>query len=732
MKTVLKSSFRKYSRIWLETQRCTGHEFYLLWRICSSYISKQQDVWKKGMRARRSTKVTTKRILSQHLGIPEVYMFLRRVLNSVIPNELVGKANKKKLDKCIKQFLKLGKYDKFSVAELKVKQMKVENISWLANIASKTEQLHLLSQVIVWIFEDYIMVLLQSFLYITETAHHRNRLLYFRKRDWLRLHMRGLDALLKKKMLVPITQTDALRQLTEGTALGVASLRFLPKFKSLRPVVNLGKRPPSMCKQTLPINKQLLNQLNILNYHVERNPAIVGFAIFGMEKVYPIWKQFASYYQGQESCRPLYFAKVDVATCFEDINQEKMFSIIKDIIQKEEDYQIRKYVTMHVSGGQVKRTFRRKASALLEFNPNFTNFVKERVEKESLTNIIFIDQVTSQSEKSSNLLQQLKSHLSNNLIKVGRRYYHQTSGISQGSILSTMLCNIYYGCLEKELFPPLERQELLMRIVDDSLFVTPYKERAVDFLSHMFKGLPDYNLHVNPEKVLLNFPLEQKDIGTFPMTHTNWFPWCGMLFNSVTLQAGIDYCRYAGISVVDTMSFDLTLNPLMTLKSKLLSALKPKSHAIYMDTELNTAEIVVTNIFKIFLLNALKFHSYQRRLPHELHSTYQGTFFIDLLMALGGYFYHQTSAYLTKKDLQPDVFNVSKDVVMWICLQGFSVVLKQNTNGWQYQTLRRVLNQQHVLVNARLESQEKGLPAVLLKVCGDQLPIELLDHFLSI
>ncbi|XP_021378812.1 telomerase reverse transcriptase-like isoform X2 [Mizuhopecten yessoensis] len=702
-------------------------------RIRKQSYGKQGPIWmnQRKVGKRCSQKVSTKRILSQHLGINEIYMFLRRVFFHVIPNELLGKANKKMLHKCLKLFLKLGKYDKFSMAELNVEKMKVERVPWLADIVSRPEQIHLLSQVVYWIFKDYIMVLLKSFLYITETAHHRNQLLYFRKRDWLRLHMRGLNTLLNKKMMLPVPKTEALKQLAEGDTLGVSNLRFLPKMKSLRPIVNLGRRPPPGCKQTIPINKQLLNLLNILSYHKEKDPVLVGSAIFGLDKVYPLWKQFVSPYQqrGQErsDIKQLYFVKVDIATCFEDIDQEKLFSIIKNIIQKDDDYQIRKYVTMHVAGGQVKRTFKRKASSLLEFNPNFTNFVKERVEKDGFTNIMFVDQVVTQSESSVHLLQQLKSHLSNNLVKVGKRYYLQASGISQGSVLSTILCNMYYGHMEKELFPLLEGEELLMRIVDDSLFVTPHKNRAVDFLNLMFKGIPDYNLRVNTDKVLLNFPLSLDDRVTFPVTQTDWFPWCGMLFNTKTLQASMDFSRYAGICVADTMSFDLSRDPLMTLKHKLLNALKPKSHVIYMDTELNTTEIVVTNIFKIFVLNAMKFHSYQRRLPHKLHLTYQKKFFIELLIDLGSYFYHQTRTCLTKKGSLPGVFNIHKDVVLWLCFKGFSVVLQKNGNGWQYKDFRRALNQEHRIINSRLELQEKGLSDVLLKVCGEQVPDEFMD-----
>ena len=68
------------------------------------------------------------------------------------------------------------------------------------------------------------------------------------------------------------------------------------------------------------------------------------------------------------------------------------------------------------------------------------------------------------------------------------KYYIQTGGISQGSVLSTLLCSIYYADMEREFFNITE-DELLMRIVDDYLYVTPSQESAVKFLDLMLKGM---------------------------------------------------------------------------------------------------------------------------------------------------------------------------------------------------------------------------------------------------
>lgn len=54
----------------------------------------------------------------------------------------------------------------------------------------------------------------------------------------------------------------------------------------------------------------------------------------------------------------------------------------------------------------------------------------------------------------SSIINLLTKHLNNNLIIYGNKYYIQKKGIPQGSILSNLLCNIYYGTIEKQYILP--------------------------------------------------------------------------------------------------------------------------------------------------------------------------------------------------------------------------------------------------------------------------------------
>jgi len=62
--------------------------------------------------------------------------------------------------------------------------------------------------------------------------------------------------------------------------------------------------------------------------------------------------------------------------------------------------------------------------------------------------------INCQIAKKDGILALIKEHLSNHVVVAKRRFgpqlLVQDTGIPQGSVLSTMLCNFYYGDVEKQ------------------------------------------------------------------------------------------------------------------------------------------------------------------------------------------------------------------------------------------------------------------------------------------
>jgi telomerase reverse transcriptase len=68
----------------------------------------------------------------------------------------------------------------------------------------------------------------------------------------------------------------------------------------------------------------------------------------------------------------------------------------------------------------------------------------------------------------------------------------QQQGIPQGSVLSTILCSFFYGHMEHTHLGDFAsaRHSVLLRFVDDYLFVTTSEKRAIAFVETMHRGTP--------------------------------------------------------------------------------------------------------------------------------------------------------------------------------------------------------------------------------------------------
>ncbi|KAJ3251667.1 hypothetical protein HDU77_005722 [Chytriomyces hyalinus] len=181
----------------------------------------------------------------------------------------------------------------------------------------------------------------------------------------------------------------------------------------------------------------------------------------------------------------LYFVKADIVQCFDNINQEMLMDIIKDAIH-EEEYLVHKYSKAYANVGKIKKRFCRVAKNSAEF----TQFsVLARQLSSALRNVILTDGVLHSFEERDCLLALLEEHICNNLVKMGMKFYKQVRGIPQGSVLSTLLCSLYLSHMEKSKIKNIMScNDLLLRLVDDFLFITPSKEKAIQFTQLLHEG----------------------------------------------------------------------------------------------------------------------------------------------------------------------------------------------------------------------------------------------------
>lgn len=115
------------------------------------------------------------------------------------------------------------------------------------------------------------------------------------------------------------------------------------------------------------------------------------------------------------------------------------------------------------------------------------------------------------------LVEELRRFVFSHTVRQGRRVFRQIQGIPQGAIVSSLLCDLYYGALETE------RPPLAIRYVDDALAVCESRAQAS-------KVVDAYGDAVHPTKSSATFPHPRTT------TMSSELAFCGIGIDVATLE----------------------------------------------------------------------------------------------------------------------------------------------------------------------------------------------------
>ncbi|RWA12419.1 hypothetical protein EKO27_g2666 [Xylaria grammica] len=449
----------------------------------------------------------------------------------------------------------------------------------------------------------------------------------------------------------------------------------------MRPITNLRKRVPirGSPKELGPgVNKILAPIID---------PGKMGSALFSVGDIYKRMKHFKS----RTSISParFYFAKVDVQSAFDTIPQAAIVSLLNSIPQQRQ-YRISKYleVSPSIAAQENGRNFKtkpvKKWPSLAVKDDDHSTFI-QRLENEQNTkkrNTVFVDLYQKQYE-TSELLRLVASHIQQNLIKVGKKYYRQKQGIPQGSILSSTLCNYFYADLEVHVLSFLNSDDcMLLRLIDDFLLITTDKSKAIQFIQVLHQGVPEYGVTVNPRKSLINFDLVIDGRKVSRLEDGEHFPYCGTLINTRTLDItrASNQDQDQDQAIYDSLTVEFSRTPGQTFRRKVLNAFKIQSHIIFFDTKLNSVPTMLNNVYRAFRETATKMWAYTRCLPVPKQPS--PGIVIKTIQRLA------ETAYLllvskTRKLRYPDyVCDVKKYEVSWLAYSAFIQVLSRKQSNY--------------------------------------------------
>lgn len=158
---------------------------------------------------------------------------------------------------------------------LTIKQ--ISNLTWLRppnqpadgkmSASDFAKRKELLAELLYYLFDSFLIPLISSNFYVTESSTYRNRLLYFRHDVWQKLSEPAL-ASLRTSMFEEVGQSKARKTLS-NMSIGTGRVRLLPKDTGLRPIINLKRRVLTNRNGRLilgkSVNKILTPAFHVLN-----------------------------------------------------------------------------------------------------------------------------------------------------------------------------------------------------------------------------------------------------------------------------------------------------------------------------------------------------------------------------------------------------------------------------------------------------------------------------------
>ncbi|QDS67468.1 hypothetical protein FKW77_000863 [Venturia effusa] len=507
----------------------------------------------------------------------------------------------------------------------------VSGISWLApaqatahkmSISDFDKRKELLAELVYYLFDSYLMPLVRSNFHVTESSAHRNRLFYFRHDIWQKISGPAMADL--KANLFEELETQKVRAKMASRTFGFSHVRLLPKAVGFRPITNLRRRPYiwQSGKRILgrSINSAVAPAFRALNYEKLTHQAELGCSLFSVGDIYPKLKAFISYQSSVgRSGQPLYFAKVDVRACFDTVPQEHLLPVITALLSSD-GYHIENHAEVKPPQVVGQRQEIENTKAVVKFKALARPFNElgheglESHEPDDRGNVVAVGPVGHQSHDKHTIAELLREHVEYNIVKIGRKYYRQKKGIPQGSVLSSLLCNFFYGGLEKDILQFTRRADtILLRLIDDFLLISLDQAVATRFLHLMHRGIPEYGISVRAEKSLVTFDCHV-DAQQVPRCQSIDFPYCGLMIDSGTLDIKKKPATRISSNVADSLTVEHASIPGRTFRRKALNALKIQMHGMFFDSSFNSLDTVLSNLYTAFKDAALRCFYYMKNL----------------------------------------------------------------------------------------------------------------------
>ena len=502
-----------------------------------------------------------------------VIAFLTGVLERVFPISFWGSQhNFKKVVRVVDIFVKLRRYEDLPNKTI-MNGIRITDVKWLSGSntsAQVTEKgqvkrpkqsrssheaaTKLATYVLRWLFSCFLIPLLRSNFYVTESEFQGKNVLYYRKPVWSLFRSLSMKHLLETQY-TEIKLSD-VKRLLANQHLGCSRLRLLPKETGVRPIATLCKRDesielnlssvqddttkraaeatrssppepkrrklnggafmsvevPESLPPTVPesnkidlqsrfqsTNTLLRDSFEALKYEHGRVPGLFGAGITGFHEFYPRFLEFVESVKSDKQSTSssssfglprLYFASVDVRHCYDNIDQDRLLDMVLDILS-EDDYMIHRYSQLQPCKS-MNRLFMKKTS---EVGPpaSFNSLHKTQMPEGQAKRhgSVFIDEAGSTLAQKENIMSLLREHLKSHIVVTEGRFGDRYLLQTKGIPQGSVLS----GYLCNLYYGNIEKNELLRELFQNKTGSSEHRHLLVRIIDDFLLVTTDPTIH---------------------------------------------------------------------------------------------------------------------------------------------------------------------------------------------------------------------------------------------